>query len=693
MTFFSELRRRNVFRVGAAYAVVGWVLIEVADVLLPTFDAPAWVMRVLVLFLAVGFVVAIVLAWIYEMTPAGIRPTRTDSSGGSQPAAATSNRFSDIVLGLVVVSVGYLMVDQLVLDRVSATAAAATNSSFESKPARLTLNLPEGMWLAVDSDQPALALSPDGRRIAFVAYNNGVRRLFIRELSQPDSVEVSGSEGALTPFFSSDGESLGFVVRNRFRFVPAGGGVPSTGNVATGNDVMRGAAWFESDRAVVALSSNSGLQMLSPVVRSAEVAVTDVSAPYLWPSVLFGFDAVLFADNTAGNFDEAVISRLDLETGETDELAVGGTSPHYSESGHVLYGHRGDLYAIAYDAENGQVTGERRRLLDSVLVRSSGAVHFSVAQDGTLAYVPGDLERAGQELVRIDRDGNVTVLLDDGGVFAFPRLSPDARLLAVTRPTGSAVDVSTVDLDRNNLLTLWTDHPGEDFGTAWAPDSRRFAFASEIGEESGDLGPLMATIDGPQRDPVALLGFEPDVLAYEQPTDWSFDGRHILFTWSDRAASDIHVYDVETRASAPWLDTSAYETAARFSPDGSLIAYISDASGALEVYVDTFPERSDAIKVSIDGGDEPVWSRDGRELFYRNGDEVYSVTIADGPAFEPAAPRLLFSGNFIRSEGDDHANFDVAADGRYFYMIREKNPLRPTEIEIVLNWPVALGLE
>lgn len=692
MSLLAELRRRNVFRVGAAYAVAAWLLVQIADVLLETFAAPSWAMQTLLLFLAVGFVVALILAWAFEMTPDGL--AKTHAAETTQDSVPT-RRSSDIVLGLVVIAVIYLMADQL-LFRPDSDFRGETQgpAAFSAKPARLTLKLPEGAALAVDLAQPAIAISPDGSRIAYVAYADGARRLYLHSIADGTVQRISGSDNAVMPFFSADGESLAFAVGDRYRYLSASGGIPVTGASATGGDVGRGVAWISGDTAVHAASSNGSLEV-RPVSADVQASATesDDSVAHIWPSPLPDPNLVLFTDNTAGELGEAVVSVFSLSDNSVTPLFNGGSGQQYSSSGHIVYGREGSLYTRRFDAAAPTVAGENEvLLLHGVLMNAAGATQFAMAQDGTLAYVEGTLEQADEQLVLVDRDGNATVLFDQGGEVEFPRLSPSGALLAITRPSGATFDVWTLDLRRNNLPQRWTEHFGEDFGAAWAPDSRRLAIASEIGGEIGDFGPLLAVVDGPGRPPERLLD-RTGPGEFDIPADWSPDGRYLLYTQYSGRQLDLYTYDWETAETAPYVATEYRETAARFSPNGRWVAYISDSSGELEVYVDAFPEPGGPIRVSIDGGDEPAWSPRGDELFYRNGDDVLSVLFAESDEPEPETPELLFSGRYSRAEGDDQAHFDVAADGDHFYLVRRANEVLPTEIEIVLNWPAALGVE
>jgi Tol biopolymer transport system component len=271
-----------------------------------------------------------------------------------------------------------------------------------------------------------------------------------------------------------------------------------------------------------------------------------------------------------------------------------------------------------------------------------------------------------------------------------PRLSPDGRRLAFASFEGANSDVWVRDLARGSNARV-TTHPGEDFEAVWSPNGMRLAFASEIEEDAENPGPGLAWVTDIGQRPERLLQ-SPGFGNWEFPTSWSPDGRWLLFARTRVGTSRDLVLLPTAGARIPtvYLETAADEGGATFSPDGRWIAYISNETGRYEVYVRPFPGPGTPVTISAGGGVEPHWSGDGRELFYRTGNRMMVVTISGGAA---SAPTTLFEGRFeMNGYGGSSANYDVAPDGR-FVMIRRKNPLTPTAIDVVFNWPRALGNE
>jgi len=561
--------------------------------------------------------------------------------------------------------------------------------------AQVQIELPPGVQLAVDTEHPVLALSPDGAQLVFVGDENGTRRLYLRRLADRESRPIAGTDGAASPFFSPDGAWVAF-------YAPAGGlakvriasGLPTRILQTTGFTVAQGASWGPRDTVVLAASMNSGLaraslagDRLQPI--TAAQFVTGAYLPYAWPHALPDGRHVLFTDKSTPSLGVAV---LDLENGRTRALVDGGTSPRFSPSGHVLFARDGALYSVPVDAAGTATTGPERKIMEGLMTHADGAAQFSVAADGMLAYVAGGPAVRKQELVWVDRQGKVDVLLDSRASFMGPKFSPDGRWLALASYDGPNLDVWRYDISRGALSRV-TTHPGEDFAAVWSPDASRLALASEIGEDAGEMGPGLAWIDSDGRSEPLLRS--PGFGNWEFPTSWSADGAWIAYTRMSAAAPSADVFLFPTRGPrepVALLDTPEHEFGAAFSPDSRWIAFVAHRSEHDEVYVAAFPGPGPWIQISTAGGVEPVWSRDGSELYYREGSRLMAVTLPSRSPERASAPRVLFEGPFERtSMGGGMANYDVSADGRRFVMVRRKAGVMPRTIQLVLNWPAALA--
>jgi serine/threonine-protein kinase len=582
---------------------------------------------------------------------------------------------------------------------VFAAAAAAIVSYVRTppsrpRPAQVQIELPPGVVLPVDTEHPVLALSPDGSRLVFVGELEGVRRLYVRELARREARVIAGTEEAASPFFSPDGRWIGFLTNDSIKKVSLDGGVPIAVYPDSGPFVNQGNTWSGTDTFFTTRSPNDGLSrasIASDSLRTSDDFEYVTQSPTAWPSALPGGRYVLYTDTSEGSTDEASLAALDLETLGTRTLVRGATSPRYATTGDLLFARDGAIYAASFDASRAEVTGAERKLLDGVMSSNNGSAQFTVGGSGTLAYVAGGTALGDDELVWVDRDGNVEPIFESSHLFV-PQISPDGRRVVVTSRSGPNVDLWVYDLERATFTRLTTD-PGEDVNGVWSPDGTALALASESRAPNFFLE--LAWMPD--------LSATPEVLVPSRngsnwflPSSWSPDGRFLAYTMMhDDFKKDVWLYPIGdggggTGGPVPFLDSPANERDGAFSPDGKWIAYTSDVSGRNEVYIRSVrKEKPEVTPVSSGGGVGPIWSRDGRELFYRLGYKVMAVSIGGGDRLEPTAPRTLFEGRFRLTFGESGGNYDVSPDGR-FLMVRAKDLVTPDVIHVVFDWPEAL---
>jgi Tol biopolymer transport system component len=553
----------------------------------------------------------------------------------------------------------------------------------------------------METGHPVLALSPDGNSLVFVGDDHGVRRLYKRAFAEPDARPIAGTEGADGPFFSPDGAWIGFFDGQTLKKVALAGGLPSAISEVAPSLVNRGAAWVARDTVLLAMSPNSGLSMQAIVpTRVGRITdwqpITNDTSAYAWPSAILGTPYVVFADNVSDSPDKARVSLLDRRAGTIRPLVIGGTSPLASGRDGLLFVRDGSLYAVSVDVRQGR-GGAEERLLDSVITEPDGAAHVSVSQTGNMAYVSGPPVPRERELVWVDRRGAVTPILSGGRDWSWPRLSADGRRLAASANIGANTDVYVLALNRMALDRLTTD-PGEDFGAVWSPDGTRLAFSSE--QFSAAAGPRAVLREGTDGHVQPLVrsalpgGNARRGSSWSFPTSWSADGRWIAYTAIRDGNADVEVTSTDSLATAQAFaaTVSAQEFGAAFSPSGRFIAYVSNESGENEVYVQPFPGPARRVRISTNGGGEPLWNRNGLELFYRHGDDLMSVQFDNQSPLEPRGPTQLFTSHFDPAPfGGQQANYDISVDGNRFVFVRRTNLPRPVAIQVVTNWPRALA--
>ena len=537
--------------------------------------------------------------------------------------------------------------------------------------ARFGLAVDAGQLLALDV-QRAVAMSPDGSRLAYVAARRGKTQLYVRPLSQVQARAVPGTENASDPFFSPDGRWLGFSANGQLRKIPIAGGAPITLAAAP---VTFGASWGADDTVIYAPTSVSGLFRVPAGGGKADQVTTLDTAngelAHRWPHVLPGGRAVLFTVWRGGIFDDAQIAVYRLDTRTRTTILDGGMDAQYIPTGHVVYARSGTIMAAPFNLSQLRVTGPPVPILEGLETNVvTGAAHFSVSEKGSLAFVPGTTAKF--RLVEVDRQGKLRELPVPQRTYNQPRLSPDGRRLTFAL-RGVDTDIWLTEVDRGGLSRL-TLEAGENETPVWSFGGTRVAYSASR------AGKPRTIFVKPSDQSGAEQVLHTSQLA-SHLTSWSRD-EVLAFTEFKGLDGDIWVLPPGGKA-RPFLETPFNEHGAMFSPDGKWLAYTSDESGQDEVYLQPFPGPGAKTQISTDGGSEPAWARSGSELFYRNADKLMSVTIRQTPQFEPGAPRLLFEGIYESDHRGD-TNYDVTADGQRFIMIKSDRQF--TRLNVVLNW-------
>lgn len=404
------------------------------------------------------------------------------------------------------------------------------------------------------------------------------------------------------------------------------------------------------------------------------------------PQFLPGGEEVLFTvvDDSGVATEIALVS---LRTGDRETLADhDGSIVRYLPSGHLAYGFDGSLMVVPFNLESRSVGAQPVVVFDGLLMSTALArlfAHFAVADNGTLVYVSGPLVATGMRLLSADRAGNVAPMGEEMERIFGPRFSPDGSKLALAATAGGLpFQIWVRDLGRgiNTRVTM----EGEGYWPVWSPDGRRIAFTSVDEARQVDLSWIEA--DGSQ---AAERLTQSEIL--EQATTWTPDGRTLILHRDDHPESawDVMALDLDGDAEPRVLLGSRFhEMLAHLSPDGNWLAYTSNESGRLDVFVRSYPDLERKWQVSTLGGIEPVWSADGAELFYRteNGRQVMRVKVDTHPDFDLGRPELLFEGDFVPPQWFGR-NFDVAPDGQSFVLLESVLPENiDAKLQVVVNW-------
>jgi serine/threonine-protein kinase len=547
----------------------------------------------------------------------------------------------------------------------------------------LSVTLPAAELVDAGLENLAVALSPDGQSLAYCARGEDGIDLYLRRFDQRLSVKLPGTEGAYDPFFSPDGEWIGFFSGAKLRKISIRGGVsiPLADSIES-----RSGTWVDAQTIVFAPTFGSPLMRLAASGGSTE-AVTMLEAEkrersHRWPEVLPGGEWVLFTVGTIdspGGYDGSNIEAVSLKTGERRVLVRGGRMARYAPPGFLVFARGSVLFATPIDPGDPKAAAAPLPVLDGVGGEdTSGASHFSISRDGTLAYVPGAADEL-DELVWVDMEGKVEPVGAPLRLYNQVRVSPDGtQLLVASGPARAVGDLWSYSLDRRTLTRITFDQKCN--SPCWTPDQRQVVYRVEAGPYQIKVQPL----DG--SEPARVIHSDSDPVLVSSVTP---DGTTVLFQMYGSGVSDVLVVPLDGSAAARplWEEPSA-QYGGVVSPDGRWLTYTSQESGVDDIYVRPASGRGGKWQVSTDGGIVPVWAPDGKAIFYVQGDAMMAVSIeADETKITAGVPRKLFDFPPGRRAERDLRTFDITPDGKRFVLMRSASPgMGRRQINVVLNW-------
>jgi serine/threonine-protein kinase len=543
--------------------------------------------------------------------------------------------------------------------------------------------LPAGQTLR-NTGRAAVAISPNGRHFLY----NTPDGLFLREIGSLDARLIPGTEPNLTnPFFSPDGQWVGYFTTPGFELqkIPITGGNPVTLCKAT--DSPFGASWsvddsivFGQPEGIVRVSANGG----TPEVIVAEEAGKKFDGPQMLP----GGEWILFSSTSGtqlNRWNDADVVAQSLETGDRKVLWKGGSAATYIPTGHLIYAVDDGLFTLPFDRGSVQVTGGPVSILTGLqrapaTAFGTSTAHFAVSDTGTLVYV---VPAAGENrtLAWVNRNGQEQAISAPPRAYLYPRLSPDETRVALdVRAQENDIWVWTLP---QGPLTRLTFDPGLDRYPVWTPDGRRIVFASP---RSGGIANLFWQVaDG------STAAERLTESRYTQfPSSVSNDGTRLFFE-EQHPGIDVQVLELDAQRRATTLISTTYsERNAEISPDGRLIAYQSnESSDQNEVYVRPFPGVNEGRwQVSSGGGTQPLWRRDGKELYFVDPERrIVAVPIQQGHTFVAGRPEVIADGSrVINPPSIVGRMYDVSHDGQRFLIVKDPSAGQNQEIVVVQDW-------
>jgi eukaryotic-like serine/threonine-protein kinase len=540
--------------------------------------------------------------------------------------------------------------------------------------------------LTLDS---APAISPDARHIAFITQKSSkeTRRLRVYDLDRGESHEIANTDGAQRPFWSPDSEFVGFAAAGELRKVSSGGGVPivlcqfppdhhfDTGTWSPdGNSIVFAAGPPFRLYEVPARGGHPKL-LVEPLEKKQ---TTSLLAPQFLPAGPAG-PSLLFVSRRYDISNKSQIMVHNLASGR-EQLLDSGEFPVYSPTGHIIYQTstcKAGIWTLPFSLATLAPTGEAFPV-------ARIAMAPGVARDGTFVSLDGG--RAEQyRLIWLDVNGKKVGEIGQPQLdMMLPSISPDGRFVGVEGwEATTGADVWIHDISQSTKTRFTRSYPSEESRTIWSPDGKEIAFWSD---RTGNYDVYIQRADG--------SGEAKPIMAsprYEWPEDWSADGNYIVVTVEEPTVNRCDIWYLKRKPDGsftptPFLATrEIYRDAAKLSPDGRFLAYVSDESGRLEVWVSPFPQGGRKWQVSRSGGTQPRWSKDGKKLFYVQHDTLLTVAVSTKPTFSMGGTKRLFAHPGLYWHFA-HAAYDVSADGKRFVVIEPVGSVPPLTIRVVENW-------
>jgi len=542
---------------------------------------------------------------------------------------------------------------------------------------RLSIVMPPDHTLR---EGPSIAISRDGRRVAFVARRDGIPSLFVRDVADANARVLVETGLPYEPFFSPDGESIGFFADRKLKTISVSGGTPL---VLCDAADPRGGSWGADGLIVFAPTSASHLFQMSarggiPKPLTTLDAGTG-EASHRWPQILPGNRAVLFAAGSAGsqtNSTDGNIQVQSLQTGQRHVVVARGTYPRVVQPGHLLYVEYDAIFAQRFDVNTLTASGSRVTVLEDVDHGAAGQKPFDVSASGTVVYAPGSAARP-HPLFMLESSGTLTQLPFAPARFRQPKVSPDGRRVAVGIADADT-DLWVYDIASGARTRLTS--AGSNRAASWTRDGRRIVYAASRGAKSS-IYSRAADASAPEEELARLREFPLAVSLLPDNRTLIFDSR------TDDQAFKIDLADAQHPR--PWLAAPSGEFNVTVSPDGELAAYVSNQAGRAEVYVRPSSGKGAPVQVSTASGFDPVWAHSGRELFFLDFQRnvLMAVSVTTTPTLTVSGPRrILPEGSAAASLPID--SYDVMPDDRHFLVVKNDaaDPAGPHELSIVTNW-------
>jgi Tol biopolymer transport system component len=562
---------------------------------------------------------------------------------------------------------------------------AALFSFWRSEPSvqpsvkRTHINLPETAPLdpigstPYRAGQPALAISPDGANLVYVANIDGETHLYLRPLNGFEAEPIPGTQGAYAPFFSPNGKWIGFFAENNLKKVNIYGGRPSTLCKAS---LPRGGSWGLDNRIIFSEHEGSTLSWI--LADGSPLGTFSIKTRPPWPEILPGAKAIL-SQGLGG-------IKIFFPDTEKEDILIKGpySNPKYIPTGHILCASEGKLVAIRFDLENLNVTGSPVTVIEQVRTEGLGnAGQLAVSSDGTLIYLSGSFQGIGQ-LFWVNSRGEEEKLDFPAAEYKTFQISPGGERLAITIKGPDGWNVWIYDLISGDQRKLTMD--GNNRDPVWTSDGNWVSFESD---RNGYSNLYRKRVDG--LGDIEQLTKNTNKYISLSVSSWSPDDKILACSeFTDTSSIDILLLERDNKGiTKPFVKTKFQEFGPVFSPDGRWIAYASDEQGKYDIYVQSYPQTGKRWQISSENGHEPIWSVKTQEIYYwmyeENVMKWMAVSYTDTPIFNSERPRELFRRDFLDISG---RGWDISPSDQRFLLLKGRQDYNKkyTQINVITNW-------
>ena len=527
---------------------------------------------------------------------------------------------------------------------------------------------------------PAVNISNDGLKIVYNANSN----LYLRNLGSLDAVLIPGTENAINPVFSPDGNWIAYFQLGKLKKVALNGG--SANVLITTDNVSIGVSWGSSKNIVYSPSTTGGLFLISENGGTPKqitfIDTTGHERTHRWPQFLPDGKNILFTVGFLENpdyYEDANIDIVNIETGKRKTIIKGSSSAKYTQKDQIIYSKSGILYAVHFDLDNLELKGQPVPVVEGINGDlTSGAMHYSISENGTLTYIPGKVEGGNRKLVLIN-DKEEKIIDIPSNNYIEPKMSPDGKNLALVVREGVEFNIWIYNFERKTMRKF--TFGGQNRTPFWSSDGKKIAFMRVIvGLGSGIF---IKNTDGSKKEEEVFSGKERYYI-----DGWTKDGTTLLIQslGKTRSQTDLNYLILNgKRKLHTYIATKNDEWTSSLSPEAKWVTYVSSESGTYQAYVQSFPKKGGKWQISINGATSVVWAPNGKMIYYESNSVIYRVPITISNTLTIGTPKEVVRGLSLLPVDSGHM-FDITPDSKYILTTKPVSGEANQKLIIVVNW-------